>query len=317
MNESARSSDQDLTEDLAWHTVSLHRRDRQRLFPLESWVFLLLGSLDDFLLGKGCHMPGSTRSNVRSAMRKSGMIGGLVLMLSLLIAPHAGAQSTPVPQSDIRTISVSGTGRVNVDPDTTDVSLGVETTNASLEAAQTEVTEGLASVTKILTDAGVAAEDIVTSSYDIYPIPEYDRDGNYQGVSGYRVAAVLTVTIRDITQVGTILDSAVGGGATGVFGVRFYVADPSGPAREARSLAVEDARAKAKEYATASGVLITGVFSVVETTAPEPAAREQEFDIAASDAAGSAEPLPVPISPGQSEIRVDVDIIFEIEQANG
>jgi uncharacterized protein YggE len=238
-------------------------------------------------------------------------------MLSLLLAPHASAQSTPEPTSDIRTISVSGTGRVNVDPDTADVILGVETTNASLEAAQNEVTESLASVTKVLTDAGVAAEDIVTSSYDIYPVPEYDRNGNYRGVSGYRVSAALTVTIRDIAQVGTILDSAVEGGATGVFGVSFYVDDPSGPASEARSLAVEDARAKADEYATASGVLITGVHSIVETRAPEPVARDQEFDVAAADEAGASANQPVPISPGQSEIRVDVQIVFEIEQANG
>lgn len=249
--------------------------------------------------------------------RPLGMSAVLMLLLTLLLAPHAGAQSTPELPSDVRTISVSGTGRVNVDPDTSDVTLGVETSNASLEAAQTEVTENLASVTSVLTDAGVAADDIVTSSYNIYPVPEYDRDGNYEGVSGYQVSATLTVTIRDITQVGVILDSAVEGGATGVFGVSFYVADPSGPASEARSLAVEDARAKADEYATASGVLITGVYSIVETSAPEPAAREQDFEVGTADAAAASEPRPVPISPGQSEIRVDVEIVFEITQANG
>lgn len=244
------------------------------------------------------------------------VIAAAVLLLSLLLAPHAGAQSTPVPTSDIRTIAVSGTGRVNVDPDTADVTLGVETTNVSLEEAQTEVSENLANVTRVLTEAGVAAEDIVTSSYTIYPVPEYDRDGNYRGVSGYQVSAALTVTIRDITQVGAILDAAVAGGATGVFDVSFYVADPAGPASEARELAVADARAKADEYATASGVLITGVYSIVETSAPEPAVREQEFDMAAAEsAAGDARP--VPISPGQSEIRVDVQIVFEIEQGNG
>lgn len=262
-------------------------------------------------------MPTITPVRRLPAIHRLGILGILVVLLSLLLAPHANAQSTPEPTSDIRTISVSGTGRVNVDPDTADVLLGVETTNASLEAAQTEVTESLASVTTVLTDAGVAADDIVTSSYNIYPIPEYDRNGNYRGVSGYRVSATLTVTIRDIAQVGVILDSAVEGGATGVFGVSFYVDDPSGPASEARSLAVEDARAKADEYATASGVLITGVHSIVETSAPDPVAREQEFDVAAADAAGASEAQPVPISPGQSEIRVDVQIVFEIEQANG
>lgn len=258
-----------------------------------------------------------TRQRRSPSSHRLGIASALTLVLCILLTPHAGAQSTPETPVNIRTISVSGTGKVNVDPDTADVVLGVETTNTSLETAQTEVTRNLGSVTEVLTGAGVAAEDIVTSSYNIYPVPKYDRDGNYEGVSGYQVSATLTVTIRDITQVGAILDAAVEGGATGVFGVSFYVADPAGPAREARTLAVEDARAKADEYATASGVLITGVYSIVETSAPEPAAREQEFDVAAARSEAPAEAQPVPISPGQSEIRVDVAIVFEVEQANG
>lgn len=256
-----------------------------------------------------------TRRSARTRLDLT-VVAAVMFTVSLLFAPHAGAQSTPVPTSDIRTIAVSGTGRVNVDPDTADVTLGVQTTNVSLEEAQTEVSENLASVTRVLTEAGVAAEDIVTSSYTIYPVPEYDRNGNYRGVSGYQVSAALTVTIRDITQVGAILDSAVAGGATGVFNVSFYVADPAGPASEARELAVADARAKADEYATASGVLISGVYSIVETSAPEPAARDQEFDMAVAESA-AAGTQPVPISPGQSEVRVDVQIVFEIEQGNG
>lgn len=251
------------------------------------------------------------------SIQRLGIVTALAVILSILLSPHAGAQSPPETPPEIRTIWVSGTGRVNVDPDTADVVLGVETTDPSLETAQTEVSESLSSVTGVLTDAGVAAEDIVTSSYNIYPVPEYDRDGNYEGVSAYEVSATLTVTIREIDDVGAILDSAVAGGATGVFGVSFYVDDPAGPASEARTLAIEDARAKADEYATASGVLITGVYSIVETSAPDPVAVDQQFDRAAAADTGSAEALPVPISPGQSEVRVDVAIVFEIDQANG
>lgn len=262
-------------------------------------------------------MSNVTRHRGAPSNHRLGIVAALALILIVLLTPHAGAQSTPEVPANVRTISVSGTGKVSVNPDAADVALGVQTTNASLETAQSEVSINLASVTTVLTNAGVAAEDIATSSYNIYPVPKYDRDGNYEGVSGYQVSATLTVTIRDITQVGAILDAAVAGGATGVFGVSFYVADPAGSAREARRLAVEDARAKADEYATASGVLITGVYSIVETSAPEPAAREQDFDVAAADSAASSEAQPVPISPGQSEIRVDVAIVFEVEQANG
>lgn len=256
----------------------------------------------------------------RGGNRRMAALTGLLLALLFVTLPAflpvAGAQSTPEPNPAIRTISVAGEGIIKLDPDTADVSLTVQSISKSLKTAQDNVTEGLASVTDVLTGAGVAADDIVTASYDIVPQNEYDDNGNFEGISGYIVTATLTVTIRDIDTVGSILDAAVGGGATGVNGIRFYTADPSGPASQARERAIADARTKADQMATAAGVQITGVYSIQETSAPPP----QPYEYEAADmavASGSAEARPVPISPGQSEIRVNVQVVFEIEQANG
>jgi len=246
---------------------------------------------------------------------RAGVLVTVCLIVLTTFLPSASAQSTPEPMSNIRTISVTGEGIVRLDPDTADVSLTVQSISRTLKTAQDNVTEDLASVTEVLTGAGVAADDIVTASYDIYPQNEYDENGNFEGISGFTVSATLTVTIRDISTVGSILDAAVTGGATGVNGIRFYTADPSGPASQARELAIAEARAKADEMATAAGVRITGVYSIQETSAPDP--QPYEFEQVAADMAGSAESNPVPISPGQSEIRVNVQVVFEIEQANG
>lgn len=247
---------------------------------------------------------------------RAGTTASLLLMVLALLTPSVSAQATPEPGSGIRTISVSGTGTINVDPDTADVSLSVQSISKSLKTAQDNVTESLSSVTGVLTGAGVAPEDVVTSSYDIYAQNEYDDNGNFKGISGFSVSATLTVTIRDITTVGTILDAAVTGGANGVNGISFYTADPSGPASQARTKAIDDARAKADEIATAAGVQITGVYSIQETSAPE--APPVPYEAAAvSDSSDRAPSKPVPINPGQSEIRVDVQVVFEIEQANG
>lgn len=246
---------------------------------------------------------------------RAGLLVSLLLVMMTTWLPSANAQSTPEPNAAIRTISVTGEGIVNLDPDTADVSLTVQSISKSLKTAQDNVTEDLANVNDVLTGAGVSADDIVTASYDIYPQNEYDDNGNFEGISGYTVSATLTVTIRDISTVGSILDAAVTGGATGVNGISFYTADPSGPASQARELAIADARAKADEMANAAGVQIIGVYSIQETSAPDP--QPYEYDRAAADMVESAESNPVPISPGQSEIRVDVQVVFEIEQANG
>jgi uncharacterized protein YggE len=241
----------------------------------------------------------------------------MLVGLALVFSPLVSAQ-TPEPGAETitRTISVSGTGVVKVDPDTASISLGVIANDESLEVAQETVSTGLASITQSLTDAGIAAEDIQTNSYSVYPVPEYDRDGNYVGVERYEVSAGLTVIVRDIDSVGTVLDDAVEAGANNVWGISFYVEDPSAAASQARQAAVEDARGKADELATAGGMVVVNIVSISESFAPEPTARQFDFPAAdmAMEAGGSAA---VPVSPGQTDVRVEVQVVFEIEAAAG
>jgi uncharacterized protein len=244
------------------------------------------------------------------------LMTAFMLAMGPLAAPGAGAQ-TPVPgQETIRTITVSGTGSVNVAPDTASVTLGVESEDASLKTAQDDATTRIGAVTDVLKAAGIAEKDIQTSSYNIFPIPRYDNDGNYRGVQGYQVSTGLTVIVRDTDILGSVLDEAVATGANAVWGISFFVDDPSGPASQARGIAVQDARAKADEYAAAAGVVVTGVVTIRETSAPAP--KSEEYVMSAADAEmarGAA--APVPISVGSTEVRVDLEIVFEIAQANG
>ena len=247
-----------------------------------------------------------------------GFLAAILLGFTLLASPFASAQATPEATDPLRTISVSGTGTVKVDPDTARIDLGVIANNESLEVAQTEVTEGLESITGVLTDAGIAEEDVTTTSYNVYPVPEYDRDGNYVGIERYEVSSGLSVIVRDVDSVGTILDAAVEGGANNVWGISFYVDDPSAAASQARTLAVEDARSKADELATAGGMVVTNVVTITETSSPDPVAREFDYGSGgAADMEMAEQAAPVPVSPGQTSIRVDVQVTFEIEQAAG
>ncbi|HYI25139.1 MAG TPA: SIMPL domain-containing protein [Thermomicrobiales bacterium] len=248
------------------------------------------------------------------------LIALVTLSMSLLVSPMASAQATPDSTDDYpSTINVNGRGTVTIAPDTAQVELGVMANSESLEEAQLTVSDGLAAVTDALLDAGVLQEDISTSSYNVYPVAEYDRDGNYIGVSRYEVSSGLNVVVRDIESVGTILDTAVDAGANNVWGISFYVEDPSEAAAQARTLAVDDARAKADQLATASGSVITRVLSITETSSPSSAPVEY-YDRAGSGGLGEAEAdmaASVPVSPGQAEIVVTVQVIYEIEPANG
>lgn len=257
---------------------------------------------------------------MNSRHRTLRFIQAVLLLITVLITVPgaAGAQvSTPAPTEIPRTITVTGAGVVEVAPDTADITFGVYTQNESLEAAQDENSTRLETIMQAFLDAGIAQEDIATSNYSVRVINEYDRDGNLVGVQGYEVFSGLTVTIRDIAIVGTILDAAVGAGANEISSISFYVDDTDAAASQARTAAIENARAKAEEMAEAAGVLIVGVYSIEEVTAPEPT--PVQYDIAAAESASASDEdiRAVPVSPGQTSITVEVQIVFEIEQPQG
>lgn len=247
-----------------------------------------------------------------------GMVAAVPAGLALMAAPAVGAQ-TPESETDeiTRTISVNGTGTVKIAPDTASISLGVLANDESLEVAQQTVSDNLASTTAALTDAGILAEDIATNSYNVYPVSEYDRNGNYVGIERYEVSSGLTVIVRDIDSVGTVLDLAVQAGANNVWGISFYVDDSSAAASQARQAAVDDARAKADELATASGMVIVGVISISENYAPPVSPMDYSFEGAGGASKDMVASSMVPVSPGQSQISVDVSIVFEVELAAG
>ena len=248
-------------------------------------------------------------------LARPGILALAIMTAMLVAAPFTSAQ-TPTPSEDVRTISVSGTGRITAEPDTADICFGVESRTEDLSVAQDEVSAATEKLTTTLTENGVEADDIQTATYNITPVNEYDRSGNFERVDHYLVTLVLQVTVRDIEQVGTILDQGVAAGATYVGSISFYVADPAPYMSQAREAAVNDARTKADDYARLSGALITGVYSLEETSAPAPAPQEFYMEDVAMAADAEAQ-RSVPVSPGTTEIVVTVNVVYSIDAGNG
>jgi uncharacterized protein YggE len=240
----------------------------------------------------------------------------LIVVVATMLPLSTVAQSTPTDEtSDRRVITVEGTGIVDVTPDTADITFGVVTRNASLEAAQDENSTSTQAIMDTLKAANVADEDIATSGYAVNVINEYDRDGNLKGIQGYEIWNQVTVTIRDLTIVGQVLDDAVGAGANTVSSISFYVANTDAAASQARKAAVENARVKADEMADAAGVIVVGVYSIEETAAPQASSVQYDMPMAAGDAEARASE--VPVSPGQTQVTVQVRVVYELDQPQG
>lgn len=245
----------------------------------------------------------------------------MIAALSMIATPLVSAQAQDMPYPPQRTISTTGTGVVTVEPDMATFSVGMEARDEELKVAQDQVTEEANAITEMLLENGIEEKDIRTSSYRVTPENRYDRNGNFLRIENYLVSMSISITVRDIDQVGTLLDQAVTLGADHVSSISFSVSDPDPHIQEARKLAIADAKQKAEDYALGSDSTLTGLFSLWESSSPQPTARESG-DMAAPMAADAdmsmevATSQPVEISAGSTTFIVKVETTWTIEPNN-
>ena len=161
----------------------------------------------------------------------------------------------------------------------------------------------------LIKEEGVAAADIQTSSLSISPQFPNAAQGSSapQTIIGYVVSDMVTVTARDISRLGALLDKAVNAGANAMYGVSYGENDPGALLDKARPLAVADARRKAEIYANAGGSKIGRLMSLTE----QPGAPPVRFAGRASIQSASA---PTPIEAGEDKLTVSVTAQFELTQ---
>lgn len=184
--------------------------------------------------------------------------------------------------------------------------MGVNMIDKTLGAAQEKATAQMTAVIAALKEAGIDERDIQTVNYSVNILQNYDSNGNPATIEGFQVSNQVNVTIRDLTKLGSILDTVVGQGANAIYGISFYVNDPTSAASQARALAVTDAKKKADELATAAGMTVGRILSISESFSPSPApyyaARAETADMSSA----------VPIQAGTSSIQVDVQVVYEL-----
>ena len=204
-------------------------------------------------------------------------------------------------------ISVSGRGIAVAAPDIASLSLGVSTLRDSARQARDDAASLVTDLIASLEENGIAEEDYHTSLFSIAPEIDY-RPSGQQVIRGYRVTSTLAVTVRDLDSVGKVIDDAVEavGDPIRVQGVTFSIEDPAALQSEARALAMADAKTKAEELAALAEVDLGKPIAISESSA----GGVPPVFFEAADLAQSAE---TPISSGQLEITVSVQVSYAID----
>lgn len=245
---------------------------------------------------------------------------GLVLVLAVVGLSGCGQDGTAFGatpsnlqvnlNSQQEGIWVSGSGKVSAVPDIAMLRLGIEAQEASFAKAQSQAAEAMDAVMSALTDNGVAEKDIQTQYFNIYRVTRWDEAKGQEVVIGYRVTNMVTAKIREMDKIGAIIDAvaAAGGDLTRIDNISFSIEDPSAYHEEARQKAMADARAKAEQLAELAGVTLGKPIYISESAyIPSPIYRGDVFEKVAG-----APMVETPISPGEMEISLNVQVTYAI-----
>lgn len=205
-------------------------------------------------------------------MKKNYIIGGVIaiaFVIGVIFGPILNLNNTQVlaENESMKSIAVSGEYSVEVAPDVAYVTMSVETTAKTAEAAQKNNAEKMNNVNKKLKALGVDEKKITTSNYNVYP--NYDwTEKNGRVLKGYNVSNQIKVEISDLAKVGNILDVAVKEGINEVTSVSFDVTDSvrKDEYKKALKEAVKDAEEKAKAIASANGTKLNKPFEISEVS---------------------------------------------------
>lgn len=231
----------------------------------------------------------------------------LALGLAAAVPAVASAQPAPPPLAGTR-LDIVAEGEVVGKPDIAEISAGVVSQATTASAAMSDNARRMTAVVAALRKAGVAANDIRTSSVNLNPQYRY-ADNQPPQLVGYQASNQVTIRFRDIARAGGILDVLVGEGANQIDGPNFGLDKPEVAQDAARRDAIAKARARAELYAGAAGLRVKRILAISESAGGYVRPPMPVMAMAMREAKADS----TPIEPGESRTTVTVNVSFELE----
>jgi uncharacterized protein len=202
-------------------------------------------------------------------------------------------------------ISVTGEATVSVPPDMAEIDGGFTTEAKTAHEASDTSNAAMGKVLLALKAANIDPKDIQTSRLSLQPQTQnaQNRSGP-PSIIGYRASNHVTIRLRDVTKVASVIDMLVGAGANDIGGINFMVSAASKLLDEAREQAFADARRKAEIYAKAAGVTLGAPLSISESNASVPMFRGKM---------AMAPMAAAPVAQGEETLSVTVNVSWAIK----
>ena len=241
---------------------------------------------------------------MKSMLKTLGIAIGILVMLIVgtSLLSQAGraetAMQTDEDSSDQRTVTVTGIGQANAQPDQAVVRVGVQTEAENAAEALSENSSQMQTLLATLQEAGIPEADIQTQFLQLYPRYTQTSQETTSTLAGYVAINIAEVRVREIDSIGEVLDAAVEAGGNTIDSIRFEFGDPAEVLEQARSGVMQDAQGKAEQLASLADGELGQVLTINEITRTPPVLFE--------GAQPAVDQAAVPIEPGTQSVEVQV-----------
>lgn len=217
----------------------------------------------------------------------------ILLLLVMLIGAATFAQEQQ------NTVSVIGTGTVNIIPDKVLINSRIEHTGKSAVEVKKQNDKVVNDVIKYLKSQGIASENIQTEYIRLNKEFNYNTKDTF-----YSANQAISIELQDLKKYEDIMSGLLNSGLNRIDGIEFMTSKKEELQSEARKKAVLNAQMKAKEYAEALGQEIGKAIRIseIQTDHYQPVYRVMEMKQDSSEQET--------IAPGEMEVRVKVNVDF-------
>jgi uncharacterized protein YggE len=235
------------------------------------------------------------------------MILGLATWSALAAVAHGDE-----PKLSPRHVSVTGTTITRAQPDTVVWSVSVRRTNRELAKALAECDVTVKQVLTLRNDLMLQPEEVQTGYLSIQKIYDRDNHGNQTSFRHFQVIRSITLRQRDTTRFDEILAKL---SATTDIEVSYQLEASNYHTLRAQTRlgAVKAAREKAQAMAELLGAKLGRVLSIAEPKETWGGAHLGSNMAMVSPRQAEPDAAPGTFAPGAIEIRVSIDVVFEIE----
>lgn len=235
-----------------------------------------------------------------------------VLTVSLLLMAHFAFAQCPSAR-DRNLIFTDGMAEVTGQNDSARISVAVVTQGRNLEQVSSENADKTKAV--IQSVKGLNIKDLKLKTSDYRVTPQRDYKARPPKINGYEVHNAIEITLEGFNpeplskNVSMMIGKALESGSNNINQIQFYIKNKSALEKQALKQSTQEAMDRARTLAEAAGVKLKRIVSLSTQPVHIPT-RQHMLRAAGMKTEASAAP---PIEIGESQIRVQVSIAYEIE----